>query len=148
MREIVRATPDRAEELFEIMVRATEVGCGPSYPPEVIAVWHAGRSASGMRTVLEGSDVHALVDDGVARGFVHVEDAEIRGLFVRPDDHGKGYGTDLFRFAVGRIGTRPIVVRATLNAVPFYARLGCAKVATELVRRHDRDLYVERMELR
>ena len=139
MRTIDKATPDQAERLFEIMVRATEVGCAPSYPPEVIAIWHKGRSIEGH--------IYSIQDVGLVRGFVDIGDSEIVGLFVHPDDHGKGYGTDLFRFAVEIIGKRPILVLSTLNAVPFYSRLGCHRVATELVRRHDHDIYVQRMEL-
>ena len=128
------------------MVRATEVGCAASYPPEVIAIWHKGRSAKGMLGVMAEAEIYTLVDEGMPRGFVHIGESEILGLFVHPDHHGKGYGTDLFRFAVDKIGTRPITVKSTLNAAPFYAKLGCHKVATELVRRHDHDIYVERME--
>jgi GNAT superfamily N-acetyltransferase len=146
VRRIERSTPEQAERLFDIMVRATRVGCAPFYPPEVIAIWHEGRSPTGMAEVIAGADMHSLIDDTV-RGFVHVDGSEVVGLFVDPDDHGKGYGTELFRFALDRIGARPVVVRATLNAVTFYARFGFRKVGTEAVRRHDRDLYVERMEL-
>jgi GNAT superfamily N-acetyltransferase len=145
--KIDRATADQAERLFEIMVRATEVGCAPDYPPEVIAIWHKGRSAQGMAGVIAQSDVYSLTDGGVIRGFVHIGESEVIGLFVHPDDHGKGFGTELFRFAVDKIGTRPILIKATLNAVPFYLHRGCRKVATESVRRHDHDIYVQRMEL-
>lgn len=147
MRNIKRATTNQADRLFEIMVRATEVGCAPNYPPEVIAIWHKGRSAEGMAGVIAEAEVYSLVDGDVVRGFVHVGNAEVVGLFVHPDDYRRGYGSELFRFAVAKIATRPILVKATLNAVPFYSRLGCRKVATEAVRRHDHDIYVERMEL-
>ncbi len=147
MRRIDKATPEQAERLFDIMVRATEVGCTPSYPPEVIAIWHKERSAEGMAGVIAEADIYSMVDEDIIRGFVHIGDSEIVGLFVHPDDHRNGYGTELFRFAVDRIGTRPILVLATLNAVSFYSTLGCRKVATESVRRHGHDIFVERMEL-
>ena len=147
MRRIDRATTGQADRLFEIMVRATEVGCAPSYPPEVIAIWHKGRSVEGMAGIIARADVYSLTDGEVVRGFVHMGDLEVVGLFVHPDDQRKGYGTELFRFAIGKIGARPVLVKATLNAVQFYAKLGCRKVATESVRRHDHDIYVERMEL-
>lgn len=146
MKTIERATPDQAERLFDIQVRATEVGCAPFYPAEVMAVWHKGRSAEGMAGFIPDAQVHALVDEGVVRGFVHFEEAEVVGLFIDPNDQRKGYGTELFHFAVDKIAARPILIRATLNAVPFYARLGCRKVAIESVRRHDHDIYVQRME--
>jgi len=147
MRRIDRATVAQAARLFDIMIEATNVGCAPSYPPEIMAIWHKGRSAEGMAGVIAKAEVFSLIDGGIVRGFVHVDGAEIVGLFVHPDDHRKGYGADLFRFAVEKIGVRPVLIRATLNAVPFYAKLGCRVVALEAVRRHDRDIYVQRMEL-
>ena len=147
MRKIDKATRDQAERLFDILVRAVEVACAPYYPPEVIAIWNKGRSAEGQARVIAEGHIYSIQEEGVIRGFVDIGDAEVVGLYVHPDDHGKGYGTDLFRFAVDKIGTRPITVKSSLNAVPFYTKLGCHKVATELVRRHEHDIYVERMEL-
>lgn len=147
MKNINKATVDQTECLFEIMMKATEVGCAISYPPEIIAIWHKGRSVDGMHSVITKEDIYTLVDDGVARGFVHIGDSEVIGLFIHPDAHRKGYGTDLFHFAANKIRTRPILVLSTLNAAPFYSKLGCRKVGTELVRRHDHDIYIERMEL-
>jgi len=129
------------------MVRAVEVGCAPYYPPEVIAIWNKGRSVEGQAGVIAEGHLYSIQEDGIVRGFVDIGNAEVVGLFIHPDDHRKGYGTDLFRFAVDKLGTRPILVLSSLNAAPFYARLGCHKMATELVRRHDHDIYVERMEL-
>ena len=146
MRKIDRATSDQAERLFEIMVRATEVGCAPCYPPEIIAIWHNGRSVEGQASAIAEGGLYSIHDEGTIRGFVDIGPAEIIGLFVHPDDHRKGYGTDLFRFAIDNLEARPVTVLSTLNAVPFYSALGCRKVATEFVRRCEHDIYVERME--
>ncbi|HET6444361.1 MAG TPA: GNAT family N-acetyltransferase [candidate division Zixibacteria bacterium] len=147
MNEIGKATPNQAERLFDIMVQATEAGCATSYPPEVIEIWHKGRSAEGMANAIANAEVYSLRDRGAIRGFVHIQESEVVGLFVNPDDHRKGYGTELFRFATKKISLRPIVVKATLNAVPFYSRFGCYRVAIESVRRHDHDIYIVRMNL-
>ncbi|HOB71268.1 MAG TPA: hypothetical protein PLD55_08940 [bacterium] len=48
MKEIKRASKDQAERLFEIIVKATETGCTPFYPPEIMEIWHKGRSNEGM----------------------------------------------------------------------------------------------------
>jgi ribosomal protein S18 acetylase RimI-like enzyme len=146
MRKIDRATPDQAGRLFELMVGAIEVGCASSYPPEIIAIWNEGRSVERQRHVIAEAEIYSIIDDGITRGFVHIGDSEIVGLFVHPDDHRRGYGTDLFRFAVDKIEKRPITIKSTLNAVGFYEKLGCSKVATELVRRNDHDIYIEKME--
>jgi GNAT superfamily N-acetyltransferase len=147
MRKIESATVDQASRVFDIMIRATELGCAPSYPPEVMSIWHKGRSVEGMAGVIAQGGVYVLIRGEAVRGFVHIKDSEVVGLFVHPDDQRKGYGTELFRFAVGKIHVRPVLVKATLNAASFYAKLGCRKVRTESTRRHDHDIYVERMEL-
>ena len=103
MKQIDKATTDQAERLFEIMVKATEAGCAPFYPAEVINIWHKGHSTKGMAGVIAEEKMHSLTDDGVVRGFVHIADSEVMGLFVHPDDHHKGYGSALFRFAISKI---------------------------------------------
>jgi GNAT superfamily N-acetyltransferase len=100
-----------------------------------------------MAGVIAKADIYALRDDNTIRGFVHIGDSEVVGLFVHPDDHRKGYGSELFRFAIEKIDKRPIIVKATLNAVPFYSKLSCHFAATESIRRHDHDIYVGSMEL-
>jgi len=147
MKEIKRASKNQAERLFEIMVKATETGCSPFYPPEIMEIWHKGRSAESMAEVIEKSEFYYLQDEGRIRGFVSVNDNELLGLFVHPDDHRKGYGKELFHFGADKIPKRPVIINATLNAVSFYSKLGCLKVKIESVRRHDHDIYVHRMEL-
>lgn len=147
MRRIEGATADQASRVFDIMVRATELGCAGFYPPEVISIWHKERSVEGMAGVIAQGGVYVLIDEQAVRGFVHFGDSEVVGLFVDPDDQQKGYGAELFSFAAAKMQARPILFKATLNAVRFYAKLGCRKVRMESVRRHDHDIYVVRMEL-
>lgn len=137
----------QASRLFDILIQATELGCAVCYPPEVISIWRKGHSVEGMASIIAQGGVYVLIDEEAVRGFVHITGSEVVGLLVHPDDQRKGYGTELFRFALDKIRVRPILVKATLNAAPFYAELGCVKVRTESVRRHEHDIYVERMEL-
>lgn len=143
---IERATPDQAPQLFDIMVRATEAGCASHYPPDILAIWHQGRSVGGMAGVIADGGVYCLTDQAQIRGFVHLDKSEIVGLFVHSSDHRKGYGAALFRFAAGTIRERPVRVNATLNAVPFYEKQGCRRMGLASVRRHERDIYIMRME--
>lgn len=131
---------------MDIMVRATEVGSVDFYPEDIITIWHIGRSADGLGRIIEAQEVYYLVEEDVIRGYVHFNGTEIVGLFVDPNEHRKGYGKDLFNFAVRSIPERPVTLKATLNAVPFYSRMGCRKVRMDLIRRHDRDIYIQLME--
>ena len=81
-------------------------------------------------------------------GFVHLRDPELVGLFVDPDVQRCGYGSELFRFAVQKIRSRPVILDATLNAINFYLKRGCVPGPMKSVRRNDRDIYVRRMEFR
>ena len=146
--KITRATVKQSKRLFEIMVKAVEIGCATAYPPEIIKIWQKGRTPESMAEVISQKEIYYLRDKKIIRGFVHIGDAEICGLCVHSDYHRKGYGRKLFKFAVDKIGTRPVKVSSTLNAEPFYKKMGCRKTGTGLIRRHNRDIYVIHMELK
>jgi GNAT superfamily N-acetyltransferase len=146
LNKIIKANSEQAKQLFDIMVRATEIGCRLFYPSEIISIWHKGRSAEGMADFIGQTNIYCILSKNTIRGFVHFDDTEIIGLFIDPDYHRKGYGSELFHFSVDKIKNRPIIIKSTLNAVSFYLRMGCHCVSTELVRRHDRDIYVKNME--
>lgn len=101
-----------------------------------------------MSEVLFYENFYVLEDESEARGYVHLGEGKIIGLFVDPEHHGKGYGKALFDFARNEIRERPIKILATLNAVDFYAKFGFEKVAMQTVRRNERDIYVWEMELK
>ncbi|MGD9201914.1 MAG: hypothetical protein PVI26_10145 [Chitinispirillia bacterium] len=46
MNTIIKANSEYAKQLFNIMVRATEIGCSSFYPSEIISIWHKGRSSA------------------------------------------------------------------------------------------------------
>ena len=138
MRTVIQpACVEQAAQIFDIMLRATEVGCAGSYPPDILAIWHEGRSTEGMAKIIAEQEVYAQSVGHRVCGFVHVGPAQVIGLFVDPDDHGKGFGSELFCFALGRIEERPVTVLASLNAVPFYEKHGCRCLGMETMRRHE-----------
>ena len=62
--------------------------------------------------------------------------ARIRKVFVTPSHAGIGLGRLLMEVIEGEIyasGIRNVMVRATMNAVPFYERLGFHKVRLEMI---------------
>ncbi len=144
---INRATDGDASRLFDILVEATQVGCIDYYPEEIINDWHRGRTKRGMKGIIAGETFYVLSEDGEIKGFVHLNDREVIGLFVDPKEHGKSYGRALLLFALKEIKERPVKVFATLNAVEFYAKFGFEKVKLLVVRRNERDIYVWEMKL-
>lgn len=147
MKLISRAKDGDSIFLFPILVEATEFGCSDFYPAEVLSAWHGGRTAHGMKSFITQEPVYTLSDDGEVKAFIHLGPQDILGLFVHPDEQGKGYGKDLMKFAIKEIQERPIRVAATLNAVDFYAKFGFRKVKLDFIRRNEHDIYVWRMEL-
>ncbi len=146
MKLITNARLGDAPRIFEILVQATSVGGIGYYPEQILKDWHRGRSLTGMREFLMEERVFTLHDEDEIKGFIHITDNEVVGLYVHPDDHGKGYGGSLLFHGLNEIRERPVVVRATLNAVDFYAKFGFKKVKFGINRRNERDIYVWIME--
>ena len=121
---ISKATDGDAARLFSILVEATQVGCIGYYPEEIIDDWHRGRTMRGMREVISNETFYTLSEDEKIKGYLHLNDQEVVGLFVDPKEHGKKYGKALLLFALKEIKERPVKVYATLNAVGFYSKFG------------------------
>lgn len=117
--------------------RAVEVLGRSHYAPDEIALLLAATREPGYPADLLANDLWLAVDaggailgsagwgrmagdDGVARG-------RIRKVFVEPGAAGRGLGRILVEAAEARArvaGLGAFVVRANLNAVAFYQRLG------------------------
>ena len=80
--------------------------------------------------------VYILEADRVPLGFCSLiardsTTAELHDLFIEPCQIGKGYGTELWNYAVNvarGLGFRRIVVTTDPNAEPFYARQGAVRI--------------------
>ena len=59
---IIKANSEQAKQLFDIMVRATEIGCSPFYPSEIISIWHKGRSVEGMADFIGQSNIYCILN--------------------------------------------------------------------------------------
>ena len=64
-----------------------------------------------------------VYDDGVVKGFIRVEDEQIRKLFVEPILVGRHIGQHLLRFATGTLGANWLwVLEKNTKAIRFYER--------------------------
>lgn len=71
-----------------------------------------------------------VYDDGAVKGFVQVENGEIRRLFVEPALQGKGIGARLLRHAVCALGGRTLwALEKNTRAIAFYEKHGFRKTA-------------------
>jgi N-acetylglutamate synthase-like GNAT family acetyltransferase len=80
--------------------------------------------------------VYILEEEGVPAGFcslipVNENVMELHDLFIEPTHVGRGYGKELWEYAVNlarSLGFKRLVLTADPNAEPFYTRQGAIRV--------------------
>ncbi|MFI8573083.1 GNAT family N-acetyltransferase [Stenotrophomonas bentonitica] len=119
---------DEADRLWVLRTRCVRELCSTAYPPEVIAPWSASPPPQHYRALLAGGGgVIAEDAEGALLGYGVIDLAgnEIDALFVDPDCGGRGIGLTLMQAMEALADpARPLVLSASLNAVPFYQRCG------------------------
>lgn len=64
-------------------------------------------------------------DDGVVKGFILVQDVEVKKLFVEPVLQGEGIGAKLLEYAVEHMGAQTLwALEQNAGAIRFYQRHG------------------------
>ena len=67
----------------------------------------------------------SVYDDGIIKGFVHVEDGEIRKLYVDTFFQGNGIGAALFDYAVSEHSAKYLwALEKNVRALSFYQKHG------------------------
>lgn len=71
-----------------------------------------------------------VYDDGVAKGFVTVENSEIKKLFIEPVLQGQGIGVKLLDYAVEEMKCEFLwALEKNIKAIAFYERSGFYKTS-------------------
>ena len=66
-----------------------------------------------------------VYDDGVVKGFVQIENQEVKKLFVEPVLHGKSIGADLLEFVIEKYDVNHLwALEKNVRAIAFYERHG------------------------
>ncbi len=66
-----------------------------------------------------------VYDDGVVKGFIHVENEEIKKLFVEPILQGKSIGATLLDYAIVELNAQFLwALEKNVKAITFYERHG------------------------
>jgi len=121
-------TAEEAERLWGLRTRCVRELCSTAYPPEVIAPWAASPPpAQYAGLIAQGGCV--VAEDGAGQllgyGILDTAGNEIDALFVDPDCGGRGIGQVLMQALQAMADpARPLLLSASLNAVPFYQRCG------------------------
>lgn len=66
-----------------------------------------------------------IYDDGVVKGFILVQDGEVKKLFVEPVLQGHGIGAELLDYAAQHMGAQTLwALEKNTGAIRFYQRHG------------------------
>ena len=132
------ALPDDALAIHNLHTRSVRGICARDYPKEVIEGWLAGRTPAGYKGIAK-KQMYVFEESGVICGFSHVVPISGVALFVDPDHARRGVGRALFEHALAFIsasGAIPTPFEATLNALPFYLKMGCTEVRRSFVEKN------------
>ena len=66
-----------------------------------------------------------VYDDGVVKGFIHIDNQEIKKLFVEPALQGQSIGSKLLNFAISEYNVNYLwALEKNMRAISFYRRHG------------------------
>lgn len=126
------ATPDDAEAIMAVHVRAIlELGLS-AYSQAEVESWAANLRPAGYRRVMtEKSELFevAVESTGMVIGFCSLAENKILGLYVDPDWSRRGIASRFVARAERRMvdaGHDSVVILAALSGLPFYLAHGYA----------------------
>ena len=87
-----------------------------------------------------------VYDDGVVKGFIRVEERQLKKLYVEPVLQGGGIGAELLQYAVDVLGVDHLwALEKNVRAIAFYARHGFVP-SGERIPEEDTEEYLIRLQ--
>jgi len=128
-------------DLWALRTRALGHASTGHYAQAVLDVWLPAPPPDSMPRLIAAGSVLVAEEADCVLGYTAVDLArgEVDALFVEPGEHGRGIGAQLLAAgeALARAaGCTRLVLSASLNAVPFYRRVGFIAMREELYRHH------------
>lgn len=126
------ARADDAAEMLAVHYRSVHAIPDQLYAPRVKASWspkpHVDREI-WLASVIESTSTIVLVacreEEHIAGVIIYSKSGRmIQALYVDPEASGGGVGASLLRMLEERLEPGPVVVKASLNSVGFYSRMG------------------------
>jgi GNAT superfamily N-acetyltransferase len=127
------ATTSDFEAVDRVHTAAIRALAGTHYDVETIADWSGALDPDLFSRAIATTVYLVALSSGEVVGFAQldVEAGEVRMLYVEPGWAGKGVGRQLLdelERTAREHGVERLGLRASLNAVPFYARCGWREV--------------------
>ena len=124
MRYIRRATIDDLVRIAEIFVFNYRLNFYPIFQEDTF--YFGKLTVSNMvESFAKELDSIWVYDDGVVKGFIHIEKREVRRLFVEPTLQGKAIGAELLEYGIAEKDVNSLwVLEKNIKAIAFYKRHG------------------------
>eukprot|EP00118_Oscarella_pearsei_P008816 m.47350 g.47350 ORF g.47350 m.47350 type:complete len:164 (+) comp33775_c0_seq1:186-677(+) len=131
------AVEDDADAIYKVHVSSIRRGTGGHYSAAEIEEWSGRQNTDRYKTFIRRSEIYVAEKEGSIIGFGHIDLTEgcempnrlgqIRGLYVVPEEMGRGFGKVLLCELVDvakKHGSQELTVLSTVNSVGFYKRQG------------------------
>ena len=138
----VRIRPASSEDvdgIWHVHNESIRALCSGRYQPREISAWIAFRPPEAYRAALGSRNLFVAESAGEIVGFGQFDPArgEVEACYVSPEAVGRGIGSDLLARMEGlarSTGHKVMHLNATLNAEPFYARMGYKRLGAAVHR--------------
>ena len=121
---IRRATPDDLNRIAEIEVFNYRLKFYPIFLDDEFYFGELQVPNVAKRYADSLEDIRVW-DDGVVKGFILVQDSDVKKLFVEPVLQGQGIGAGLLEYAVDYLGAKTLwALEKNEGAIRFYQRHG------------------------
>ncbi|WP_299005093.1 GNAT family N-acetyltransferase [uncultured Shewanella sp.] len=129
------ATHQDVDRIWAIRTQAILTSCAEFYAAQKVAVWADSPMPTDFADILVTLKAIVYEEKGqvLGFGFIDSDKQSLESVFVDPSHHGKGIGKALalaLQQQAINAGITRLSLSASLNAVPFYKRLGFIEQAS------------------
>lgn len=138
---IIQAKIKDIETVIHITHTTIEAIYPHYYPRGAVDFFLSHHSRSAIERDIHDGNVFILTDNDIFAGTVTINGNELNRLFVLPEFQGKGYGSELMRFAENSIfkGFNEISLDASLPAKAIYLAKGFKPVQYHTIKTDNGD---------
>lgn len=131
---ILDVTPQDEASLLKVATAAIEAQVMPALNEEGRSTMRGAQARETNRVVDKAyySAAKAVVDDQITGYVAWNSKGKVAHLYVDPTFQGVGVGGALLRHAIAKMPDQQIHLRASINSVGFYEKLGFAPLDGEL----------------
>lgn len=130
---VVEVTEDNIYEAAKIHSESWKESHKGFCSKEFVKAHTVERQLQYLRNEIKDGKVIYMLIDSIPVGIVSVKDSLIENLYVLPNEQGKGYGTELLKFAINKCNNIPSlwILNNNEKAYKMYNKHGFIKTGKE-----------------